>query len=69
MEYAKAVIITADDQHAAERMLQTIHHEWPLIPVIMRARDRSDMQRLYAMGANHVIPEVEESSRQLAQLL
>lgn len=69
IEYSSAAIITVDDSHAAKQILRTIRRECPLLPIIIRASDIEESQDFYATGATHVIPEIEESSRQLAQSL
>lgn len=68
-QYASAMVVTVDNYAASEKILSAVHREWPLMPTIMRARDVCDTQHFYSLGAAHVVPELEESSRQLAQAL
>jgi monovalent cation:H+ antiporter-2, CPA2 family len=66
---ARAVVIAADNPIDADTILQSVRHESPLMPVIMRAHDVSDSGELYAHGATYVIPELKETGRQVAAAL
>ena len=66
---AAAVLITIDEPKAAKEMLSVVRHAWPLLPVVMRARDVADMPSLYAAGASLVVPEMLEASLQLGRHL
>ena len=63
---AAAVVVTFADTAQAVRVLAHIHDLNPAIPVIVRARDESDMERLTAAGATEVVPEAFESGVMLA---
>ncbi len=67
IEKARAVVVTIDDHSAAQEILHTIRKHWPHVPVSMRAEFITDMERLYDLGAEHVVPETLESSLQLAR--
>lgn len=69
IEEARAVVIAADNPQDADTILQAIRHEWPLLPVIMRAHDITDTGGFYAHGATYVIPELQETGRQFAAAL
>ena len=62
-------IITIDDHAAIRDIIQSLRAEFPLLPVIVRAKDSKDSNALYDMGAKHVVVETLESSLRLAQLL
>ena len=64
-----AAVIAIDDHSATRTILQSIRAEWPLLPVIVRAKDTADSAALYAFGANHVVAETLESSLSVARLL
>lgn len=64
-----AAVIAIDDPAAAENILKSIRAEWPLLPVIVRAKDTTDMNKLYDMGAKHVVAETLESSLSVARLV
>jgi voltage-gated potassium channel Kch len=51
------VVVTYADTAAAVRVLSHIHALNPSVPVIVRARDESDIERLTAAGATEVVPE------------
>jgi CPA2 family monovalent cation:H+ antiporter-2 len=63
---AAAVAITFADASAAVRVLSHIHALRPGLPVVVRARDESDIERLTAAGASEVVPEAFESGVMLA---
>jgi CPA2 family monovalent cation:H+ antiporter-2 len=61
-----AVAITFADANAAVRVLQHVHELNPHVPVVVRARDENDIERLMAAGASEVVPEALESGVMLA---
>ncbi len=63
---AAAVVVSFADVAAATRVLTHIHDLNPSVPVIVRARDESDIERLTAAGASEVVPEAFESGVMLA---
>jgi CPA2 family monovalent cation:H+ antiporter-2 len=63
---ASAVALTFADAAAAVRVLTHIHALNPSLPVVVRARDESDIERLTAAGATEVVPEAFESGVMLA---
>ena len=63
---AQAVVLTYADTPSA---LKTLHHVGsarPGLPVIVRVKDDSEMDRLHEAGAAEVVPEAFESSLMLA---
>jgi CPA2 family monovalent cation:H+ antiporter-2 len=63
---AAAVVITFADANAAVRVLAHIHELNATVPVVVRARDEADIERLTAAGASEVVPEAFESGVMLA---
>ena len=63
---AAALIVTFDDTRAALRILAHAREINPAMPVVVRTRDDSDIERLTAAGAAEVVPETFESSLMLA---
>ena len=63
---AAAVVVTFADAAAAVRVLSHIHALNPTVPVVVRARDEADIERLTAAGASEVVPEAFESGVMLA---
>ncbi len=63
---ARAVVITYPDTHSALRVLQHVRASRPDLPVIVRAPDDSDMEKLKKAGATEIIPEVFEGSLMIA---
>lgn len=64
-----AAVIAIDDHVATHGILKSIRAEWPLLPIIARAKDTQDMLALYDMGAKDVVAETLESSLSAARLL
>jgi CPA2 family monovalent cation:H+ antiporter-2 len=63
---ARAVVVTFDDTPTALKILHHVQHQRPELPVIVRTRDDSELDRLIAAGATEVVPEVLEGSLMLA---
>jgi CPA2 family monovalent cation:H+ antiporter-2 len=63
---AAAVVVTFADPNAALRVLQNVHELNSRVPVVVRARDENDIERLMAAGATEVVPEAFESGVMLA---
>ncbi|MYM72561.1 potassium transporter [Duganella sp. FT134W] len=63
---ASAVVISYADTASALRVLHQVNELTPSLPVIVRAHDDSDLDRLKAAGAAEVVPEVMEGSLMLA---
>jgi CPA2 family monovalent cation:H+ antiporter-2 len=63
---ASAVAFTFADVGAALRVLTHVRALNASVPVIVRARDEADLERLTAAGATEVVPEAFESGVMLA---
>jgi CPA2 family monovalent cation:H+ antiporter-2 len=68
-DHVIAAVIAIDDHAATHSILKSIRAQWPLLPIIVRAKDTSDMAALYDMGAKYVVAETLESSLSVARLL
>lgn len=66
---ARAIVITFEAIHLAERIISEVRRRSPKIAIFVRTHDETDLDRLYALGATHVIPEAVESSLLIARLL
>lgn len=66
LERASALIITSDDAHIAEHIIQSARSINKDIPVIVRSKDEQYMDRLHNIGASNVVPESFEASMMLA---
>ena len=66
---AAALVISADDPDAAERVLVAARRLSRDLPILVRAHDNSHAQRLMAQGATQVVPEVLEAGLQLGQVM
>ncbi len=63
---AQAVVITYADVASSLKILAHVSEVRPGLPVIVRAKDDGDMDRLHAARAAEVVPEALESSLMLA---
>jgi CPA2 family monovalent cation:H+ antiporter-2 len=63
---AAVVVITFADINAALRVIHRIRELRPDVPIVSRAREQDDVEKLYAAGAAEVVPEALESSVMLA---
>ena len=66
---AAALVISADDADAAERVLVAARRLSGDLPILVRAHDNSHAERLIAQGATQVVPEVLEAGLQLGQVM
>lgn len=63
---AAALVVSYDDTESALRILSVTHLARPDMPVIVRTRTESDIDRLKQAGAAEVVPEIMEGSLMLA---
>jgi CPA2 family monovalent cation:H+ antiporter-2 len=63
---AQAVVISYADTAAALKILRHVSEIRPGLPVIVRVKDDTEMDKLHAAGAAEVVPEALESSLMLA---
>lgn len=63
---ASAVVVSFNDMHATQRVIAHVHALRPDVPIVVRAADERDMERLLELGAAEVVPEMLETSVMLA---
>ena len=63
---ANAVVVSYHDTPSALKILHLVQAHAPKVPVIVRTRDDTDIERLQAAGATGVVPETIEGSLMLA---
>jgi CPA2 family monovalent cation:H+ antiporter-2 len=66
IERAKAIIVAYTDDRSTEKVLNVIRESYPILPVIVRTKDESSVEKLQNAGATDVVPEVQEGSLMLA---
>ncbi|PCI88167.1 MAG: potassium transporter [Hyphomicrobiales bacterium] len=59
---AKLLVVAIDDPEGAIKMVKHAHHECPNLHIIARAKDRSEVYKLYRAGAHDIIRETFDSS-------
>jgi monovalent cation:H+ antiporter-2, CPA2 family len=60
LKQARMVVVTLPEEAAAAIVVAATHEEAPRVPIIVRASSQEGIQRLFALGAQHVIfPELE----------
>lgn len=65
LERAAAVVITLNEASLAERALRAIREHDEDLPVLVRAHDTEQSERMTAAGATWVVPELVEGSLQI----
>ena len=67
--HARAVLVTMGDTQHSQKIIESIRHYWPDLPVFTRARDLQAAKRLNKAGSTVVVAETIEASLQLASSL
>ena len=67
LDEAKALVVTMDDPDAVEAVVGAAREMRADLPIVARARDTRQAQRLYDLGASDAVPETVEASLQLAE--
>ncbi|HCK93127.1 MAG TPA: hypothetical protein DHW71_09080 [Gammaproteobacteria bacterium] len=66
---ANTLVVTMDDGHAAERLVEHAQKHWPDLHVLARAKDLNHAQKLITLGAHDVILETVEASLQISGII
>ncbi|MEN3952770.1 monovalent cation:proton antiporter-2 (CPA2) family protein [Iodidimonas sp. SYSU 1G8] len=66
VEQASSLVITLDDPAAVRQCLAAAHERWPHLTIFVRARDMDDARELMKSRSCTAVPEMMESSLQLA---
>jgi CPA2 family monovalent cation:H+ antiporter-2 len=66
---ARAIVLTLDEETAAEQSIRQIRAHWPEVPIYARARDLAHARVLERAGATRTVPELVESSLQMGAVL
>ncbi len=69
VERAAALVVTMDNPHTAEHVVETARRNWPELVIYVRARDRAHARRLISKGASHAIPETVEVSLEIGEMV
>jgi CPA2 family monovalent cation:H+ antiporter-2 len=62
IEKAHVLVVALDDPNAAVKLVKYARSIRPDIHIVARARDRTDVYRLYQAGANDIVRELFDSS-------
>lgn len=68
-ERAQTAVITLDDPDVATRAVHVLRRLRPSMPIIARAHDIAECERLALAGATAAVPEIVEGSLQLGGVL
>lgn len=63
---ARLVVVTYNDVTPALKSLEFLRYAYPNLPVMVRSRDETHVEVLYAAGATEVIPETLEAGLMIA---
>jgi CPA2 family monovalent cation:H+ antiporter-2 len=66
LERARVLVVTFDDPRRALRVVRVARGRKPDLPIVVRTRDDSYLERLETAGATSVVPETVEASMLLA---
>lgn len=69
LDSALAVVVTMDSLEATEEVVAAARTLQPALPILARARDAAEAQRLYELGVTEAVPETIEASLQLSEAL
>jgi len=69
LDSALAVVVTMDSLEATEEVVAAARALQPALPIMARARDAGEAQRLYELGVTEAVPETIEASLQLSEAL
>jgi len=69
IDSARVVVVAISDASATTRIVDLIHKTNPQVHIIVRTRYLQDIQGLYDLGANDVIPEEFETSIEIFTLV
>jgi CPA2 family monovalent cation:H+ antiporter-2 len=64
---ARALVVTLDNDRAADELVAAARLERPDLLIVARARDARHAAHLYRVGASDAVPEAIEASLQLAE--
>lgn len=65
---ASLVIVTLDDLDAAERVVSSLRHENPKLPILARGHNMEECSTLSRLGASVIVSENLEASLELARV-
>ncbi len=65
IDRASSVIVTMSNEVTLKKTSKTIAKLYPQLPIIVRAKDLSKSEELYALGAKIIVPETYETGLQL----
>jgi monovalent cation:H+ antiporter-2, CPA2 family len=63
---ARLLLVSFDQIAAALRLLHSVRAQWPDLPVMVRTRDETHVERLVAAGATEVVAETCEAATMIA---
>jgi CPA2 family monovalent cation:H+ antiporter-2 len=69
LDSALAVVVTMDSLEATAEVVAAARALQPALPILARARDAAEAQRLYELGVSEAVPETIEASLQLSEAL
>jgi CPA2 family monovalent cation:H+ antiporter-2 len=67
--HAKILILALNENHTTVKILEMVRASHPKLPVLVRCRDRVELNQLKKIGPTHIIAEVFEASLSLSHHL
>lgn len=62
LQSARLIVLTFKSLQEGKTAVARIRHRHPTVPIIVRCQEHQNYQELISLGANHVFPELLESS-------
>lgn len=69
IDHAKVLLITLTDHRATIKILSIARTLYPQLPILVRCRDKTELEQLKKLGATHIIVELFEASLTLSNHL
>lgn len=66
IDHAKILLISLSDHRAAVKILTMTRTRFPNLPILVRCRDKAELNLLKKLGATHIIAEIFEASLTLS---
>lgn len=69
IEHAKVLVISLSDHQAATQILTMVRTRYKTLPILVRCRDKAELQHFKELGATQIIAELYEASLTLSNHL
>jgi voltage-gated potassium channel Kch len=60
-------VITVGESNITEKLVNLLQSSYPNLPLVVRTRNLEQREKMLAIGASHVVPEVVESALMMGE--